>query len=107
VSRRKRLSNIDPESLGEPLTQQQVDTLPAGAIVAVLWSGGNGPWKYRLRRHFSTPIAVSMNSHCDVGDLTGCGKYPLNQVWMWPNQETVSGEEWIEKNNPPAREEGE
>lgn len=33
---------------GEPLTAQQIRELPDGAEIVVTWSGGNGPWPYRV-----------------------------------------------------------
>lgn len=34
--------------LGDPLTVQQIRDLPDGAEIVVTWSGGNGPWPYRV-----------------------------------------------------------
>lgn len=33
---------------GEPLTVEQIRELPDGAEVVITWSGGNGPWPYRI-----------------------------------------------------------
>ena len=34
----------------ELLTQQQVNNLPSGAIVEIIWSGGNSPNQYFVQR---------------------------------------------------------
>lgn len=34
----------------EPLTQDEVDGLPPGSLVEVIWSGGNGPHRHRIVR---------------------------------------------------------
>jgi hypothetical protein len=34
--------------VSEFLTQEQVNELPAGSEVELTWSGGNGPWRYRI-----------------------------------------------------------
>lgn len=31
-----------------PLTEAQVDELPAGTLIEVIWSGGNGPHRYKV-----------------------------------------------------------
>ena len=33
---------------GKPLTVTQIQGLPDGAEVVITWSGGNGPWPYRI-----------------------------------------------------------
>jgi hypothetical protein len=37
---------MPPDS--ELLTQEEVDALPDGAEVIITWSGGNGPWIYKI-----------------------------------------------------------
>lgn len=34
------------------LTQKQVDKLPYGSIIEIVWSGGNGPHKYTVEVSF-------------------------------------------------------
>jgi len=43
-----------PDEMGEPLTAEEVEALPHGTEVVIIWSGGNGPhhyWIWRLGRH--------------------------------------------------------
>lgn len=34
--------------IGDPLTVDQITQLPDQAEVVITWSGGNGPWPYRI-----------------------------------------------------------
>jgi hypothetical protein len=31
------------------LTKEEIDKLPDDTVVEITWSGGNGPWKYRIK----------------------------------------------------------
>jgi hypothetical protein len=42
--------HADTVHMGDPLTQAEVDALPEGTAVEVVWSGGNGPHRYLLVR---------------------------------------------------------
>jgi len=46
------------------LTQEQVDALPDGTEIVVTWSGGNGPWKYTIKRvYFDGEYLYSVGCH--------------------------------------------
>lgn len=40
--------NADTVAMSEPLTPDEIDALPDGTEVEILWSGGNGPHRYLL-----------------------------------------------------------
>ena len=48
-----------PMPTDEPLTAEEVATLPDGASIIVVWSGGNGPHRYTVRREAGVPIAAT------------------------------------------------
>jgi hypothetical protein len=79
---------------GEPLTQDQVNELPDGTEVVVIWSGGNGPHNY-FARHLVVQdthemYVVSKWSHAVVGFLTYVGNEPYHtRVWL-ADQVTVT-----------------
>jgi len=81
VSRLKRL-NSDLEKL-IPLTQAEVNALPNGAKVLILWSGGNGPHKYTLQRFagklYTCDEVTGRPQHCV--DFVGLEK-PFTRVWL-------------------------
>lgn len=41
---------------GPPLTVEEIKALPEGTEVVVTWSGGNGPWPYRVMVHRVFPL---------------------------------------------------
>ncbi|MER7002224.1 hypothetical protein ABT297_04135 [Dactylosporangium sp. NPDC000555] len=43
-----RASSSTFEHLGDRLTAAEIQALPDGAEIMVTWSGGNGPWPYRV-----------------------------------------------------------
>lgn len=45
-----------PEPQQQLLTAEQLAHLPAGTIVRVTWSGGNGPWDYELGFRGAVPF---------------------------------------------------
>ena len=69
-----------------PLTQGEVDRLPHGTHIAVIWSGGNGPWTYVVKvDKYGVRDAYTDFAHgCNVsaGILHFCGPYPATQVWQ-------------------------
>jgi hypothetical protein len=67
----------DGKMNSEPLTQEQVDALPDGATVEVIWSGGNGPHRYRIIRDKRGHVRVD-NAYRDR--LEPCGTSPLTEV---------------------------
>jgi hypothetical protein len=61
------------------LTQEEVDKLPEGTPVWVRWSGGNGPFVYRICRR--NGIACVDNAYHDP--LNFVGKDRCNtRVWL-------------------------
>ena len=60
-----------PMPAGDPLTRQEVEALPDGTRIIVIWSGGNGPHRYTLRHHLGYLVAVSQHDAEDYFDLTG------------------------------------
>ena len=42
------------------LNQQEVDVLHADTVVWVRWSGGNGPWKYRIKKQGNRSMAYAL-----------------------------------------------
>lgn len=69
------------EPVIKALTKDELDQLPDGTSIKVTWSGGNGPHKYVLRRHYSTPWAAMPDGHM-VGHLKHVGAHPLDQVFV-------------------------
>jgi len=67
------------------LTQQEVDKLPIGTEVFIIWSGGNGPYKYTIGRRFGSSIAIRINPNnglqTEAGFIDHVGKGPLTEVW--------------------------
>jgi hypothetical protein len=56
------------------LNQQQVDALPIDTVVWIRWSGGNGPWKYRIKKQGNRSMAYSLRSEgVYVGHLSFVG----------------------------------
>jgi hypothetical protein len=63
-------------SAPEPLTQSQVDALPDGTEVEVVWIGGNGPHRYKTVRNRES-VCVD-NVYQDR--LAYVGRKPLTEV---------------------------
>ncbi len=57
------------------LTQEEVDRLPNGARVQIVWSGGNGPHAYTIQRKGLAVIAVEANEFIHF-----VGRCPLTEV---------------------------
>jgi hypothetical protein len=64
----------------ELLTQEQVDTLPDGTKVFVIWVGGNGPHEYTKETRDGYSYAFT-DGH-EVSELEFIGEYPRTQVWL-------------------------
>lgn len=72
-----------------PLTVQEIAALPEGTRLIVLWSGGNGPWEYRLASYRGSPTAQS-DHEFDLGIIDWpvkrlddyVGTHPQTQVWL-------------------------
>jgi hypothetical protein len=47
----------DPLPEGDPLTAAEVAALADATPIIVVWSGGNGPHRYTVARHFGRPWA--------------------------------------------------
>jgi hypothetical protein len=47
-----------PDELGDPLTEQEVEQLPQGTEIVIVWSGGNGPHRGRIVFSDVTPFYV-------------------------------------------------
>lgn len=88
--------------LGPPLTAGQIRDLPDGAEIVVTWSGGDGPWPYRVladttgqRRVESTyPDPLLPYDFPDRGDLQ---RIPLCRVTAGWNEETRA---WADQKTP-------
>lgn len=54
---------------GGPLTQEEVDNLPAGTKVVITWSGGNGPHEYTIhKRDYSGSFVKESNPNAGSYD---------------------------------------
>lgn len=62
--------------LGRRLTQEEVDKLPEGTMVEVVWSGGNGPHQYRIKRWGDVTLV-------DI-EVDPRGFHPLDFVGLFP-----------------------
>lgn len=64
-------SKTTTEAPSPYLTQKQVDDLPEGTEVMILWSGGNGPHKHIIGKYsgksYTTFIGSDNNRH--IGEL--------------------------------------
>lgn len=70
------------------LTKDDLDALPEGTPIIVLWSGGNGPARYTLVRHRGRPFARHHSEPADYIDyeknlfeFMGI-KHPFTRVWI-------------------------
>lgn len=43
-----RQRDVKPENVGRLLSEQDLEELPQGTPIEVIWSGGNGPYEYKL-----------------------------------------------------------
>ena len=62
------------------LTQEQVDQLPDGTAVTIMWSGGNGPHLYYTKRKNRAVYAVSPYNERTLTIIDFVGHHPLTQV---------------------------
>lgn len=73
------------------LTEDEVDALPAGTAVVVIWSGGNGPHTYYVHKNrYGQTLFGShppgTKAHDCLHTLPYIGEYPLTQVWLKESQ---------------------
>lgn len=75
------------------LTQEQVDALPEGADVFIIWSGGNGPHKYFIKKWFGRSVAYTKINGKEINvQLLDCaGEHPRDQVWLAEQPTTPKG----------------
>ena len=78
---------------GEPLTREEVEALPHGALVEIIWSLGNGPHRYRIHRSHWGIVAlterewrdrkgVNWDKYLD-GPSSFVGQKPMHtRVWL-------------------------
>lgn len=53
------------------LTQDEVNALPVDAVVAIHWSGGNGPWLYRIAAERYGHVYLDRSIYADPIDFVG------------------------------------
>ena len=53
------------------LTQEEVDTLPAGTKVIITWSGGNGPHEYTIHKRNNETGSFVKDSNPNAGWYDG------------------------------------
>lgn len=65
------------------LTQEEVDALPDGTKVMVLWSGGNGPFEYILKKIDGITHAGNDAPYTYFHSLDRVGEERYNmRVWL-------------------------
>jgi hypothetical protein len=69
---------------GEPLTAGQVEGLPDGTEVEIIWSGGNGPHRYRIQRDRHGVVRIDNIYRDQIGIL---GRHPLTEVRVVPPED--------------------
>lgn len=74
------ITTIQLDVFYQRLSQNQVNSLPNGSIIYVLWSGGNGPWRYSILRDKFNKVCVD-NIYNDYLDYVGIDK-PKQVVWL-------------------------
>lgn len=75
----------DVDRVGELLTQAQVNNLPDGAEIVVIWAGGNGPHRYSVERGGEAAEPFAITNDGDGADglrLTKVGR-EKNQTMVW------------------------
>lgn len=87
--------------LGDPLTCQQIRELPDGAEVVITWSGGNGPWPYRVlvdRDDVRRVESLYADPILSLGYLPEQQTLPMNRVTLgWDDTSRA----WHESKVPP------
>lgn len=80
-----------PEPTGDPLTADEVASLPDRTPIVVTWSGGNGPHRYVIhvdrwgQRHAAViPEHDPTGAFRTYNPLVRVGVWPLTQVWRAP-----------------------
>lgn len=66
------------------LTKDEVNSLPVGTHVFVTWSGGNGPFWYRITEDKWNRKMISTldGTYVESVDRSFVGKYPLTTVFI-------------------------
>ena len=68
-----------------PLRESEVDLLPEGTRIIVLWAEMTDPWLYIVGvDRWGTRHACRIGSGQQVSSLTRCGRYPKDRVWRAP-----------------------
>ena len=93
------------------LTQEQVESLPVGVRVGVLWCGGNGPHEYVIQRdkhgtfvrspHELQQFALNPNV---LANIRRHDKDPFNRIE--PVRDQRYNRVWVITDRAPAREGG-
>lgn len=55
------------------LSQEQIDQLPDGTAIEVVWSGGNGPHRYEIKRFRGVVYAFDGQNNVFVSPLVWVG----------------------------------
>lgn len=79
------LAKGDEDRVGELLTQEQVNNLPDGTEIVVIWAGGNGPHRYSVERLGEAAEPFAITNGGEGGDglrLTKVGK-EKHQTMVW------------------------
>lgn len=71
---------MDFDTTRIPLTIDEVQELPDGTPIIVVWSGGNGPWPYTLRRDTTGPVAGLDTDRAGYYDHIGRGLGPSDFI---------------------------
>ncbi len=80
-----------PETKPKFLSQSQVDSLPDGTKVMIVWSGGNGPHKYEVCSHRGGKYTkTERGKPAERISFVGKNK-PFTLVWVINNQEKEKG----------------
>jgi hypothetical protein len=77
--------NGDARHRGTPLTVAEIRALKEGAEVVVTWSGGNGPWRYRISVENGLPCILTSDGQGIAAWLLPFGteqELPLNRVTL-------------------------
>jgi len=72
------------------LTQEELDALPPGTLITVVWSGGNGPFEYVVAKKWGRTYAAFIRRgvlHL-VAELDFVGpERPHTMVWLKESRE--------------------
>lgn len=83
---------LTPEEDARLLTKAQVDALADGARVMIKWSGGNGPWEYRIGKARTVPGSYALagaetesRSSMRINWVSAEPRSPLTRVFLPPS----------------------